>query len=125
MAISVVKRAIGGTDGIWINTSGGTVSATGTTIHTCDPQSTAAHDSLYIYANNTASGAIPFRLTWGYTANLMIFSVPAATYYHPIVEGLEVWGIAAASGTVIRAGHGSATQSSVQVFGHYTRYTET
>ena len=126
MAISVVKRPLSGQadHGLWFNTSGGTVSATGTTIHTCDPQSTAAHDMVYIYANNTAAVAIPFKITWGTTANLMIFSIPATTYNHPVIEGLEVWGIGAASGTVLRAGHGAATQSSVQVFGHYVRYTE-
>ena len=124
MAVTVVKRRLSsmGVNGLPINISSSLKS--GIDLHT-GPTSTAAHDSIYIYANNDKSNSIDFYLHIGGangTPVQSIFNVPAKTYNYPIVEDLDIWGI----GSSVRVMGGGASQAggSLYAYGHYVRYTE-
>ena len=125
MAISVVKRTLSGQadHGLWITLTAST--DTGTVLHTCAPSSTAAHDTVYVYANNSTVNSFDIEMSVGSTAagNRLVFNMPARTFNYPLIEGLDMWGIAAASGTALKAGFGTASAGPT-LYGYYTRYTE-
>ena len=125
MAISVVKRPLSGQadHGLHIGLTAAT--DTGTVVHTCAPSSTAVWDTVYLYANNSTTSAFDIEMSVGSTAagNRLIFPVPARAFNYPIIEGLDMWGIAASTGTVLKAGYGAAS-ASLYVYGYFTRYTE-
>jgi hypothetical protein len=125
MAVTVVKRRLSsmGANGLPINISSSLRS--GIDLHT-GPTSTAAHDSIYIYANNlNTSHTIDFFLHVGGangTPVQSIFQVPANTFNYPVVEDYDVWGI----GSTVRVMGGGVSQTGqkLYVYGHYVRYTE-
>ena len=125
MAISVVKRPLSGQADHGLRILLTAATDTGTVLHTCGPQSTAVHDTVYVYVNNSTVSSFDVEMSVGSTAagNRMVFNVPARAFNYPLIEGLDMWGIAAASGTVLKAGYGSASAAPA-VYGYYTRYTE-
>jgi hypothetical protein len=124
MAVTVVKRRLSnmGANGLPINISSSLKS--GIDIHT-GPTDTAAHDQIFLYANNLTSNAVDFYLHIGGangTPVQSIFTVPALTHNYPIVESYDVWGVG--SSVKVMAGGASMTGQQMYAFGHYVRYTE-
>ena len=124
MAVTVVKRRLSnmGANGLPINISSSLKS--GIDIHT-GPTATAAHDSVYIYANNLTTNSVDFYLHIGGangTPVQSVFNVPASTDNYPIVEDYDIWGVG--SSVRVLAGGASMTGQQMYAFGHYVRYTE-
>jgi len=127
MAVTVVKRKLSsmGENGLPININSSLVS--GIDLHT-GPSSTASHDIVNIYVDNkNTSHAVDFYLHVGGangTPVQMIFSVPASTYNHPIIEDYIVWGHSASGTRLMGGGESQAAGGQILAYGNYVRYTE-
>lgn len=123
MAVSVVKRPLSGQPdhGLYLDLTAAT--DTGTVVHTCAPSSTASHDIVYVYANNSTVNSFDIEMLVGVSTSRLVFNMPARTYNYPLIEGMHMWGIANASGTVLKAGYGTAS-ATPKIHGYYVRYTE-
>lgn len=118
MALAIVRRFLSGsTDGLPITISG--TASGGTPIHT-GSTSTAVEQQIFLFANNSSTGAVSVTLEWG-TANQIIDDVPARAGLYPLLTGNSLWGRSAA-GTVLTL-FASSSQV-IDIYGYLNQITE-
>ena len=121
MSLTVVQRPLSGmTAGVPISVTSTGLAGTGTLIHT-GPTSTADHDIIYAWVNNTSS--LTRTVFVDFAGVIMTDEVGARSGFYPVITGIHLQGVSGGTANTIRM-YLSASALNLHVIGHTDRVTE-